>query len=101
MNYIKLWAGNPAKYVRKLNEEELDWIKETAERTCKMAAIHAEEFALRSDAYQEAERLGFEVYYRSKIYNIMMIRSLGWMEGSILVQARLNVLSVILQYMYY
>lgn len=53
----QLWAGNPAKFIRNLTEEEIHSIPKSAEAYADLAAKHAEEFLPFGNVYQHAEKL--------------------------------------------
>ena len=53
----QLWAGNPAKYIRDISEEEGQNFEKVAEQTSLLASEHAEEFLPYGTVYQEAEKL--------------------------------------------
>eukprot|EP00245_Coleochaete_scutata_P007162 TRINITY_DN22267_c0_g1_i1.p1 TRINITY_DN22267_c0_g1~~TRINITY_DN22267_c0_g1_i1.p1 ORF type:complete len:270 (-),score=38.74 TRINITY_DN22267_c0_g1_i1:641-1450(-) len=53
----QLWAGNPARFVRNLTEDEVAEISKLAERIQKSAAEHSTEFLPYSTAYIEVEKL--------------------------------------------
>mmetsp|Transcript_5556 Transcript_5556/g.5739 ORF Transcript_5556/g.5739 Transcript_5556/m.5739 type:complete len:232 (+) Transcript_5556:92-787(+) len=53
----QLWAGNPAKFVRNLTEEELASIPKSAEAYADLAAKHSEEFLPYGTVYQHSEKL--------------------------------------------
>ena len=52
----ELWAGNPARFVRKLDEDEKAAIKETAEGVRLMAARHQAEELPHGTAWRGVER---------------------------------------------
>lgn len=43
--YGEVWAGNPAKFLRKLTEEEIAFISQSATNYCNLAQVHAAENA--------------------------------------------------------
>ena len=51
----QFWAGNPAKYIRDVGEDEMAGFEKVAERTASLALEHAEEFLPFGTAYLEAE----------------------------------------------
>eukprot|EP01033_Poteriospumella_lacustris_P015517 gene15517-11101_t len=51
----QLWAGNPAKYVRDLTDEELAGVQKSAEEYVKLSKEHDAEFLPYGTAYQAAE----------------------------------------------
>lgn len=53
----QVWAGRPAKFVRKLSKDEKAAIPEMAEDVCKVVDEYASEFLPQSGAYREAEEL--------------------------------------------
>ena len=59
----QLWVGNPARYLRDVTTEEVQFISEMAEHYIKVGKSHKEEFYLPSafDAYTEAERKGWQI----------------------------------------
>ena len=48
----QIWAGNPAKYLRDLDEEEADFIIQSAENYAALAAVHSAE---NSKTFEEVE----------------------------------------------
>lgn len=54
----QLWAGNPAKYVRDVTDEEMETMKHSAALYDSLAKEHADEFLPYGTVYQEAEKLG-------------------------------------------
>lgn len=54
----QLWAGNPAKYIRDVAEEEIGGFEKAAEATSNLAQEHADEFLPYGSAYLEAEKKG-------------------------------------------
>jgi len=60
-----LWAGNPAKYIRQITEEELEDIRRQSIKYWKTAEEHALEYYLPNNfAYVSAERQGITVGYQ-------------------------------------
>ena len=56
----QIWGGNPVKYIRELSEEELEFIRKSAENYKKNAALHNDQFFLPfGTQWKEAEALGF------------------------------------------
>eukprot|EP00271_Cylindrocystis_brebissonii_P020906 TRINITY_DN7205_c0_g1_i1.p1 TRINITY_DN7205_c0_g1~~TRINITY_DN7205_c0_g1_i1.p1 ORF type:complete len:318 (+),score=37.31 TRINITY_DN7205_c0_g1_i1:82-954(+) len=53
----QLWAGNPARYVREVTNDEIVAIKRLSQDLCNQAYDHFEEFLPYSTAYLEAEKL--------------------------------------------
>ncbi|WPT16063.1 Gamma carbonic anhydrase-like 1 [Picochlorum sp. SENEW3] len=53
----QVWAGRPAKFVRKLSKDEKAAIPEMAEDVCTVVDEYASEFLPQSGAYREAEEL--------------------------------------------
>ncbi|CAM9439477.1 unnamed protein product [Ectocarpus sp. 6 AP-2014] len=51
----ELWAGNPAKFVRKLSEEDVAEVEAEAERRSALGELHADEFNPYGQAYVQAE----------------------------------------------
>jgi carbonic anhydrase/acetyltransferase-like protein (isoleucine patch superfamily) len=54
----QLWAGNPAKYIRDVTDQELEFLEKSASSYVKLAGEHAAEFLDFGTAYQEAEKHG-------------------------------------------
>lgn len=52
----QLWAGNPAKYIRDVTEEEVAGLEKSATTYSNLAKEHAEEFLPFGTAYQQAEK---------------------------------------------
>lgn len=64
----ELWAGNPAKFIRKLTHEEIDAIVENAENYYRVALEHAEEFYLPvGTQYLDAEKRGIQTGFNFPI----------------------------------
>jgi hypothetical protein len=60
-----LWAGNPARFIRLLTDEEKENIRRLAIRYYRLSLHHAEEFYFPYNfAYVEAEKLGLQVGYK-------------------------------------
>ena len=55
----QLWAGNPAKYLRDLTHEEIEFLTHSADNYKKNAVLHKEEFPPTENQWREAEALGF------------------------------------------
>lgn len=53
----QMWAGNPAKYVRDLDEDEQKFFKKSAEAYSTLREEHRNEFLPYGTAYQAAEKL--------------------------------------------
>ncbi|CAM9197950.1 unnamed protein product [Discosporangium mesarthrocarpum] len=51
----ELWAGNPAKFVRKLSEDDVKSMEEKAQLASQVGKFHADEFNPYGQAYLEAE----------------------------------------------
>lgn len=51
----QLWAGNPAKYVRDVTEEEITFLEKSAEYYSDLARKHQEEFLPYGTLYQQGE----------------------------------------------
>ena len=51
------WAGNPAVFVRKLSDEEIQGLQVMAEGYARLAAEHKDEFLPYGTLYQQAESL--------------------------------------------
>lgn len=56
----QVWAGNPAKFLRKLTDEEIAFIAQSATNYCNLARVHAAE---NSKSFDEIE---FEKMLRKK-----------------------------------
>lgn len=56
--------GNPAKFYRKLTEDEIKYFVKSGQKYSKAAIEHQNEFFLPSDLYREAEKLGFNVGWK-------------------------------------
>lgn len=54
----QFWAGNPAKYIRDVEEEEMGAFEKAAEASAGLALEHAEEFLPYGTAYLQAESRG-------------------------------------------
>lgn len=53
MGLVQIWAGNPAKFLRKLTREELSFIHKSAENYAQLAEDHAAENA---KTFEEIEK---------------------------------------------
>lgn len=53
----QLWAGNPAKYIRDLTEDEVSGLKVSADSYLELSKKHSEEFLPYGTVYQQAEKL--------------------------------------------
>jgi carbonic anhydrase/acetyltransferase-like protein (isoleucine patch superfamily) len=51
----QLWAGNPAKYVRDVTEDEIKFLEVSAVHYSKIARQHQEEFLPYGTLYQQGE----------------------------------------------
>ena len=60
MDILQVWAGNPAKFLRKLSNEEITFISQSAVNYTNLAQVHAAE---NSKSYDEIE---FEKVLRKK-----------------------------------
>jgi len=54
----QLWAGNPAKYIRDLSDEEKKSFEDTANNYSQLALEHSHEYSHFATTYQEGERVG-------------------------------------------
>jgi gamma-carbonic anhydrase len=64
----ELWAGNPARFIRKLTSAEIEAIVESAENYYRVSLEHSEEYFLPvGTAYQEAEKRGIPVGFQIPI----------------------------------
>jgi len=52
----QLWAGNPAKHIRDLTEEEIGNLQKSADSYSELKKEHADEFLPFGTIYQEAEK---------------------------------------------
>jgi len=60
----ELWAGSPAKFVRKLSEDEIDATKVLSDYYWRLATRHQDEFYLKELLHYEALEQGVEVGVR-------------------------------------
>ena len=60
LHILQVWAGNPAKFLRKLTDEEITFISQSATNYTNLAQVHAAE---NSKSYEEIE---FEKVLRKK-----------------------------------
>lgn len=58
--YLQVWAGNPAKFLRKLTDEEISFISQSAINYSNLAQVHAAE---NGKSFEEIE---FEKVLRKK-----------------------------------
>lgn len=54
----QLWAGNPAKYVRDVTEDEIKFLEKSAEHYSALGKKHQEEFLPYGTLYQQGEVMG-------------------------------------------
>lgn len=64
----ELWAGAPAKMIRKLSEEEVACIHITVEETMELAAVHASECVKTYEQVKEDEEEFYDKLYRDPDY---------------------------------
>eukprot|EP01126_Amoeba_proteus_P003427 TRINITY_DN1113_c0_g1_i11.p2 TRINITY_DN1113_c0_g1~~TRINITY_DN1113_c0_g1_i11.p2 ORF type:complete len:122 (-),score=16.08 TRINITY_DN1113_c0_g1_i11:47-412(-) len=60
----QLWAGNPAKFIRNLTDEEISSFQDRAEDYTRLAGVYLEKFFLKSTLYQIAEKSQPNVGYQ-------------------------------------
>lgn len=48
----QVWGGNPAKFLRKLKDEEIAFISQSASNYASLAQVHAEENAKTLDKFE-------------------------------------------------
>lgn len=58
----QLWEGNPARFARKLDRNELAGLQTDAEEAWDASLEHRQEFLPYSSVYMQAEALGMEKY---------------------------------------
>jgi len=68
VNSGELWAGSPAKMVRKLTEDEIASIGVGVEETMELAAVHASECAKTFEQVKEDEEEYYDKLYRGDDY---------------------------------
>lgn len=59
--HFKLWAGSPAKFVRKLSEDEIEATKVLSDYYWRLSTRHQDEFYLSELLHYEAQEKGIEV----------------------------------------
>ena len=64
----ELWAGSPAKMVRKLSDEEVASVDLAVEETMELAAVHASECAKTYEQVKEDEEEYYDKLYRDPDY---------------------------------
>lgn len=67
-----MWAGNPAKFLRKLSEEEIAFISQSATNYCNLAQVHAAENAKTFDEIDVDKMLRKKFARRDEEYDSML-----------------------------
>lgn len=70
--YIQVWGGNPAKFLRKLTEEERAFISQSATNYTNLAQIHAAENAKSFDEIEFEKVLRKKFARRDEEYDSML-----------------------------
>eukprot|EP00262_Sarcandra_glabra_P007171 TRINITY_DN197_c0_g1_i2.p1 TRINITY_DN197_c0_g1~~TRINITY_DN197_c0_g1_i2.p1 ORF type:complete len:273 (-),score=52.28 TRINITY_DN197_c0_g1_i2:258-1076(-) len=68
----EVWGGNPAKFLRKLTEEEVAFIAESATNYCNLAQVHAAENAKTFDEIELEKLLRKKFARRDEEYDSML-----------------------------
>ncbi|XP_057514822.1 uncharacterized protein LOC130796442 [Actinidia eriantha] len=67
-----VWGGNPAKFLRKLTDEEIAFISESATNYCNLAQVHAAENAKSFDEIEFEKMLRKKFARRDEEYDSML-----------------------------
>lgn len=70
--YLQVWAGNPAKFLRKLTEEEIAFIIQSAANYVNLATVHAAENAKSFDEIELEKMLRKKFARRDEEYDSMI-----------------------------
>lgn len=70
--YGEVWGGNPAKFLRKLTEEEIAFISESAVNYTNLALVHAAENAKSFDEIEFEKVLRKKFAHRDEEYDLML-----------------------------
>lgn len=68
----QVWAGNPAKFLRKLTEEEIAFISQSAINYANLAQVHAAENAKSFDQIEREKRLRKKYAHKDEEYDSML-----------------------------
>ncbi|CAN6446660.1 unnamed protein product [Victoria cruziana] len=68
----EVWGGNPAKFLRKLTEEEIAFISQSATNYCNLAQVHAAENAKTFDEIELEKLLRKKFARRDEEYDSML-----------------------------
>ncbi|PSS36489.1 Gamma carbonic anhydrase [Actinidia chinensis var. chinensis] len=68
----EVWGGNPAKFLRKLTDEEIAFISESATNYCNLAQVHAAENAKSFDEIEFEKMLRKKFARRDEEYDSML-----------------------------
>ncbi|KZV20178.1 isoflavone reductase-like protein [Dorcoceras hygrometricum] len=68
----EVWAGNPAKYLRKLTDEEVVFISQSATNYINLAKVHAAENAKPFDEIELEKALRKKYAHRDEEYDLML-----------------------------
>ncbi|KAL6574327.1 Gamma carbonic anhydrase 2, mitochondrial [Orobanche hederae] len=68
----EVWAGNPAKFLRKLNDEEIAFISQSATNYMNLAKVHAAENSKSFDEIELEKRLRKKFARRDEEYDSML-----------------------------
>ncbi|KAG5535919.1 hypothetical protein RHGRI_023633 [Rhododendron griersonianum] len=70
--YVQVWGGNPAKFLRKLTEEEIAFISQSATNYTNLAQVHAAENAKSFDEIEFEKVLRKKFAHRDEEYDSML-----------------------------
>lgn len=70
--YLQVWAGNPAKFLRKLTDEEIEYIMKSATNYINLAKVHAAENAKSFDEIEFEKMLRKKFARRDEEYDSMI-----------------------------
>lgn len=70
--YIQVWGGNPARFLRKLTEEEIAFISQSALNYTNLAQVHATENAKPFDEIEFEKLLRKKFARRDEEYDSML-----------------------------
>lgn len=69
---LQVWAGNPAKFLRKLTDEEIAFISQSAANYINLAKVHASENAKSFDEIELEKMLRKKFARRDEDYDSMI-----------------------------
>lgn len=69
---LQVWAGNPAKFLRKLTDEEIAFISQSATTYTNLARVHAAENAKSFDEIEFEKVLRKKYAHKDEEYDAML-----------------------------